>query len=343
MASLTAIFGSTSENARGSDKLLELYWNRAELKKEFANLREETFHLQSRIKDEQGRTARAEQKLQQLENLLYDREWVYSVIVHFQLKGLNTQLTQKLARFAEQLKQQREQRQHSKQLESWHERRDRKLAGLNAALKLEREKLANIENQLQTERQGFSGKGALRRFFCRQATTMSLDNLANQIVQAQQREVSLLEEIDSAMHDEAPGVAGLSVKSKRSINFMILSFAQEMYLYYRQGDLARLARDAGSKSAGAINYGKRKECADLLARIERYRDAMPKAAEFADLLPLRARKLMESARFRNEEDPVPVAKSVASLIENGETKLTRTTEVNLLGENYWGLAQILSR
>jgi len=42
VTSLTAIFGNSEEKPQeDSEKLLQLYWNRAELKKEFADLRNE--------------------------------------------------------------------------------------------------------------------------------------------------------------------------------------------------------------------------------------------------------------------------------------------------------------
>ena len=55
-----------------SEKLLELYWNRAELKKAFTDLRTEKFRLQALIKEQEGATARFEQKLNHLEQLLLD-------------------------------------------------------------------------------------------------------------------------------------------------------------------------------------------------------------------------------------------------------------------------------
>ena len=63
MTSLTAIFGNSEEKPQeDSEKLLQLYWNRAELKKEFADLRNEKFRLQERIKQHEGATARVHQK-----------------------------------------------------------------------------------------------------------------------------------------------------------------------------------------------------------------------------------------------------------------------------------------
>ena len=48
MSNLTAIFGSSEEKEQGGEKLLNLYWNRAELKKEFAEMRKEQYRLQAR-------------------------------------------------------------------------------------------------------------------------------------------------------------------------------------------------------------------------------------------------------------------------------------------------------
>ena len=87
MSSLTAIFGSTDEKSQDSEKLLNLYWNRAELKKEFADMRKLRFKLEDRIKHQEGATARLQQKLDYLEDLLLDPEWASNVVVFYQFRG----------------------------------------------------------------------------------------------------------------------------------------------------------------------------------------------------------------------------------------------------------------
>ena len=75
LTSLTAIFGRSDDKPQeDSEKLLQLYWNRAELKKEFADLRSEKFRLQELVKEQEGATARVEQKLNHLEQLLLDKD-----------------------------------------------------------------------------------------------------------------------------------------------------------------------------------------------------------------------------------------------------------------------------
>ncbi len=100
MASRQAIFGVTGEHGEDNEKLVELFKNRAELKKEFAALNKEKYRLQQMIKEQQGATARIVQRLEHLENLLVDPEWVYTVVVFYQLRALNRRCQGKLAKFA---------------------------------------------------------------------------------------------------------------------------------------------------------------------------------------------------------------------------------------------------
>src|SRR5210317_2363003 len=116
MASLTGLFKPEPEEDHSDDKLVDLFRNRVELKKEFAALRNEKYELQDRIKKHRGSIERVEQKLQHLESLLLDPEWVHNVAVFYQLRRLAAHCQAKVERFAEELKQQREQRQHAKLL-----------------------------------------------------------------------------------------------------------------------------------------------------------------------------------------------------------------------------------
>ena len=72
MSSLAAIFGNSPDKSQDSEKLLDLYWNRAALKKKFAGMRKEQFRLQDKIKQQEGIAARLQQKLNHLEELLVD-------------------------------------------------------------------------------------------------------------------------------------------------------------------------------------------------------------------------------------------------------------------------------
>ncbi|MBT8100368.1 MAG: hypothetical protein KJO82_11480 [Gammaproteobacteria bacterium] len=347
MTSLTAIFGNASDqsadNEKESEKLLNLYWNRAELKKEFASLREEQFRLKDIIKEKEGAAARLQQKLDHLENLLLDPEWIYNIVTYYQLRGLNLRCQGKLAKFAEQLKQQREQRQHSQLLADWNAGRASEAADVQRQIGEQRMRLQTLEDQLQAERQRLISMNGLLRFFRRRSVTRMLDRLAADIDVAHANERELLLAFDEIEKREPPDTQGLDIRSKRSINFMILAFAQQLYLHFHDFDLASLAKEAGEKSIGAINYGGKASCDEILGRIAKRVEALDSAADFANELKQRARLIAEKARFRLESDAVPVSATVATVYDVRSNGTVSEEDGNLLGENYWNLSQVLSR
>lgn len=347
MTSLTAIFGSSTEkpddNEMESEKLLNLYWNRAGLKKEFAELRSENFQLHERIKEHEGATARIQQKLEQLESLLLDPASVYSTIVYFQLRGLNHKCQSKVAKFAEQLKRQREQKLHSQLLDDWNNRRSQEASGIEQKIGEQRLQAQMLEDRLQAERHRLATMSGFIKIFRGRSLTASLDKIAAGIDAAQRNEGLLISELAEIQDRDPPDTQGLDVATKRLINFMILAFAQQQFLALREDDMASLAKEAGEKSVGALNYGARQSCEELLAKIKGRRQALAASNDRADELKSRARMIAESAAFLDKDDAVPEAASVSNLYEFCADGSVKMSQLDLLGENYWNLAGVVSR
>lgn len=344
MTSLTAIFGRSDEKPQeDSEKLLRLYWNRAELKKEFADLRSDKFRLQELIKEQEGATARVQQKLDNLEQLLLDPEWVYNVIIYFQLKHLNLRCQSKLEKFAEQLKQQRERRKNSEVLSDWQARRDAEGDALKREIGEQRLKAQMLEDRLQAEQHRLVTMSAFVRFFRKRSVTAALDELAASIDAAQQCEERLLLDYEELQNRPPPETQGLDVAAKRMINFTILAFAQHLYLHFREDGLVDLAKEAGDKSVGAINYGGKKDCDRIVDMVRKQLDRLEKSRDFAAVMRQRARMIAEKAVFRGDGDAVPVSNSVSTVYSIGKQGDVREIDANLLGENYWNLADIVSR
>jgi hypothetical protein len=344
VTSLTAIFGNSNEKpAEESEKLLQLYWNRAELKKEFAGLRTEQLRLQDLVKQKQGVAARLQQKLDNLEHLLHDPEWVYNVIVHYQLKHLNMRCQSKLEKFAEQLKQQREQRQHKQLVADWNDRRAQEAASIEREIGEQRMQVQRLEDQLQAERHRLVTMSGFLKIFRRRSVTAMLDNLADTIEAAQQQEEMLLLQYDEIQDCVPPDTKGLDISTKRLINFTILAFAQQLYLHFSAGGMAGMAKEAGEKSVGAINYGSKSECDVIIARVKKRVDSFDKATDFADILQQRAKLIAAKATFRSDSEAVPMSRSVATVFAIREKGIVDQIDANLLGENYWNLPEILSR
>lgn len=344
MTSLTAIFGSSEEKPeQDSEKLLELYWNRAELKKEFADLRNEKFRLQDLIKQQEGATARVHQKLNHLEQLLLDPEWVYNVIIYYQLQHLNRRCESKLAKFGEQLKQQREQKQHGKLLEGWKARCIEEAGEIEGQIGEQRIQVQMLEDRLQAEQHRLVTMSGFMRFFRKRSVTAELDSLAASIDEAQQSEERLMMRYDEIQNRQPPDTQGLDISTKRTINFMILAFAQQMYLHFSEDGLAGMAKEAGDKSVGAINYGGKKECDKIIERVAKRMQKFQKSSDYADILKQRARLIAEKAIFRSDSDAVPASGSVATVYEITSRGVIKERDANLLGQDFWGLSQIVSR
>ena len=179
MTSLTAIFGNSEEKTQDSDKLMELYWNRAELKKEFAGMRKEQFRLKDVIKDQKGSKARLQQKLDHLEDLLVDPQLAHNVIVFYQLRGLGRKCERKVAKFAEQLKQQREQKRHNSILADWNSTLEKEASGVKVQLLEKRDEVLQLEDQLQSEQRRLASMSGFKRLFSVRSAMRLIDGLAS--------------------------------------------------------------------------------------------------------------------------------------------------------------------
>ena len=343
MSSLAAIFGNSPEKSQESEKLLDLYWNRAALKKKFAGMRKEQFRLQDKIKQQEGVIGRLQQKLDNLEDILVDPDLAHNVIVFYQLRGLALRCQRKLTNFAEQLKQQREQKRYDRLLVSWNEERTREERGLEGQISEIRATVQQLEDQLQAEHNRLDSMSGFLKIFKRRSVTAMLSDVAEQIAVAQLEEAKLQRRVDEIHTRKPHDNEGLDIPTKRSINLMIIAFAQDLFLGFSDEALAAMAKEANDKGVGAINYGTRNECDQLLVQIYQLIETMEHASDFAESLQQRSKLLAEHADFRNDTDVVPVAGTVATIYNTGANGLVKENETSILGENWWGISNVLSR
>ena len=101
---------------------------------------------------------------------------------------------------------------------------------------------------------------------------------------------------------------------------MIIAFGQQLYLHFREDDLADLAKESGEKSVGAVNYGGKASCDEILAKAKKRLDLLESEAGLAEVLQRRAKLIAENAKFRGDDDAVPTSASVSTVYaidENG--------------------------
>jgi hypothetical protein len=343
LGSLAALFGNSEDKPQDSEKLMDLYWNRAELKKSFADARKEHFRLQDKIKQQEGATARLQQKLDHLEDLLIDPQWAHNVVVFFQLRGLALRCERKLAKFAEQLKQTQEEKQHGDLMSEWNAQLTEERTQVEERLLAHREQMQQIEDQLQAEQRRLESMSGFQRIFKGRSVKAALKQLDLDIETARTKEAALIVDLAAISERESPKNQGLSISSKRSINLMILAFAQQLFLQFADREFAALVKEASDKSVGSTNYGNQHECAQILERIEKRIEIMEQSTEFASVLQQRAKLISDRVQFRNKTDVVPVAASTTTVFDIDDDGGILEKEVAILSENYWRISKVLSR
>ena len=181
------------------------------------------------------------------------------------------------------------------------------------------------------------------KLFKRRSINAAMATLSDQIAVLQEEEEDLLSVIEEIQNRTPPDAEGLDIPTKRSINLMIISFAQQLFLTFEDEELAKMAKDSSEKSVGAINYGDRHDCEQLLEKVDTVTELMEQASNFVETLQHRSKLLGENALFRNDTDVVPTSDTVATLYDINENGLVREREANILGENWWGVSRVLSR
>lgn len=344
MAVLASFFGNTSEQqSQDGDKLLHLFWNRTELKKEFASLRKEQYRLRDKIKTQEGEISRAVRKLANLESLLMNPEFACNALVHYQLRGLGERCENRLAKFAEQLKQKHENKKRNQVLAAWNEERMRQrkqVEGRLANLKLEAKQVAD---RLQAEEARLDAMLGILKLFKRRSINAKLDNLRRKLDLAARDESDLQAKIQSIANQRPPDHSGLDVATKRIINFKIIAFAQQLFMQLGGAEFAVMVKDTMGRSVEAVNFGSDLECNQLLERIRVKSEALAKRAENADELEIRTDLIGARASFGNDQEVVPAPSSVATVFAFDKDGEVVELKGNLLGENYWGIAKVLSR
>jgi len=343
VTNLTGLFKPEPEETRDNDKLVDLFRNRAELKKEFAALRDEKYQLQDRIKQHEGATARVQQQMDHLENMLSDREWVHSVVAFYQLRRLGTKCNAKLAKFAEQLKQQREQRVHGQLLAEWNEQRGEQAAVVEAQINEQRLQSQRLEGRLQAVRNKLTAMNSFVKMFRKNSLEADIDQIVARTELVQAKESELLRVLQEIRNLDPPDPEGLDIASKRKINFMILSFVQQLYLHFEDYGLATMAKESVEKSVGSVNYGSKYDCDEIVERVGKRLDSMKSVSEFAEVLQKRANLIADHAMFRNDDDVVPAPGTVATVYAIDSNGVIRERDVNILGDNYFGVVKALSR
>jgi len=330
-------------------RVLALFRNRAELKKAYGDLQEETFRLKDLIKQQEAATQRVQDMLATLEGRLVAAETGYPALVFYQLRSLWQSGRELITQFISDLVRQQEDHERRAHI-AQHNRKGfaRRQGGesqLRAAEGLNAETLAQL-TALEAER------AKLTRFwhyFKRRAlerriagARMAVESAAASLGQARQA----LEELE---REAAPEFQGLSVAARRSINLAAIAHAEVLCLRVTQlkGPLLKMAREATARRETPDEYGSPKECVLLMGQIARAQRLINERTGWAGEIKARVARLQTAARYRGDADTAPLADSLA--FSEGDVLALAALGAqaeklpNVLAEDTWDLFRVLLR
>lgn len=329
------------------ERLLQLYWNRAELKKELGHLQNERHALIEQLKQQEGQLARSREQLDELEKYLGDPEVATHALVYFQLRGLWRVCAGKVAQFSKQLQQQQEERERRRQLIEFDQRRRQQLAELEHKLAQAR----TTADGMAADLAAMEGKLAAMRGFWNYFRRRKLDeSIAAQRVEwdaAATRVTDLSDDHADVEHQPAPGFASISVDGRRIINTAVIAYAQQLGSLLAEGSLALLAKETTAKRVYDVKYGSREECAQLMRLLRDARVVLADEKEDLAGLKERTEQLRANAAYRSDADTVPLTDSIGTLSLPARTvsglETVNRTGIHVLVDDYWDLYQSLAQ
>jgi len=326
------------------ERLLDLFSNRTELKREFNRLRQERDRLRKRLEQQDGRILRMQQRLDQLEGLLSDPLQAANVALHYQLRSLWASCRRRLERLSGDLGEQARKAEMRSSTRAFEARRAAALSSVDDQIATAEQRLAECaENQAQLD------GGVVKRIWrglvgradeeiAQSALQATRDAATEQLFMLQGRREQILAE-------SVPGPRDLSLAAKRQINLALIGLAQELYLQFSDRDLAAFSREAMSRKPAEISFGTRNDCLRLGKLAAERLQLLEARADLNRVVRSRGLNLARDARYRTDKDAVPESGCCIlipkTLDERGQIVGTGVIATNVIGEDYWDLCTVL--
>lgn len=335
-------------------RLIQLYWNRAELKKELANQIEECHTLSEKLRAQEGAARRATEQQEQLQAYLGNPETGANALVYFQLRALWKLGTEQLSKFAAELRRQQDERERKRHQEEFEAQRAAKVASISEQLVNAQAVVATLQARIQhvTQRRADMGRWwllGLWNYARRRDLAKELAHLQAESKAAAAQSTDLEEERGHAASLPFPEFPGLSVDGRRLINSAALAYAEFQIALLPNRGLAPLAKDAINVQVFDIKFGSREECARLMALTKAGLQALASGAQDLSMLKELTDRLRARIQYRNGQDTVPMAESIpgpaTATVANAATESAdrKASVLNVLVDDYWGVGKVLLR
>jgi hypothetical protein len=334
-------------------QLMQLYWNRAELKKELASQQEQRHALGEKLRLQEAATRRAIDQQEQLQAYLGNPEYGANALVYFQLRALWKLGAEQLANFVAELRRQQDDRERKRHQRDQEERRAEELAGADEQLANARSAAATLQARVELL---INRRADLGRWWILSLWNYSRRRaLGKEITHVDAEWKAASAQIEDCVRARADLAAqplrefpGMSVEGRRMVNTAALAYAEYLIGHLPHRGLVSLAKDAMNVQVYDIQFGAREECARLLALIKTALQVVGAASNDLTALKDFTDRVRARVQYRGSLDTVPIADSVAVPVLTAAPATSspldrKSGELNVLVEDYWNVTVVLLR
>ncbi len=323
-------------------RIIQLFRNRAELKKTLADALDEVHRMKDRVKLQEAATQRVREQLQRLESFLGQPVSGLHCLVHYQLRELWETGHTRITTLVQELAKAREERERKQFLADLNRQLfERQQVARAAAARAEhaaadvRSRLTNVQSALAASQrwwQYFRRRELLRK---RQAVEAQVAAAEAELAEAR-AELVKIEEAGGARYP------GLSLDARRMLNLTVIAAAQVLALRLAPVSLMARMIDAMSRPEARMDGGPDAAMA-AMQEIARARANMTQNAQG---LATEARRLADflasQVQYRLPAETLPAEESVRQALRSALTRGEQMTW-DLFGHDLWGMSELFYR
>ena len=327
------IGGAPAPRLEEDGRVLNLFRNRAELKKAYGDLQGEIHQLKDRVKQQEGATARVQEMLERLEGRLSEPLSGQQALVFYQLRDLWKTGSELIQSLIGELSAQQEDRERRLFLSDFNRRQFEQRQSVEHALNSAQIVAADVRAKLSELQKARARADRWWHYFRRRELDRKLAAMQAESLGANQSLAEARQAFDSVANLEAPEFPGLSVESRRAINLAAIAYAEVLALRLVRTPLLQMASEATRRREPADTYGDVATCTALMAQIARAKLALAGRGSASPDVKQRSERLRGCARFRTAHDVVPTEDSVQAPAEAAAPPV--------LADDYWDLRRLL--
>jgi hypothetical protein len=322
-------------------RVVNLFRNRAELKKELGDAQDEIHRLKDRVKLQEAATARVREQLEGLEGRLAVPLSGLNTILHYQLRDLWATTHAQIAALVRELAQQREDRERRQFLADVNRQTFEQAQAARADLAEAERAAADVRMKLSRLNQAIDAAGAWWKYFSRRdlqrrrQAMLAESGAAEEVLQQCRTRLRQIEEQGGAKYP------GLSVEARRTLNLTALACAQVLTQRLAPPTLLPRVQEAMNRSEPRADS--RSDAASCMAAMQEVARARAALLQGQATLQSEVRRLVDrlaaAASFRTQAETVPLDTSVRSALV-GESAGKDVAGWDVLGQDLWSVSDL---